>query len=84
VEEEGILRAVVQPPSGTRAYFRGRCLEKFGASVRSLNWDSIEIEHKGRIQTIDLKACVDADTINYYNQILDAAGSIEDLIDKLP
>ncbi len=84
VGDEGILRAVVQPPEGTRAYFRGKCLEKFGASVKSLNWDSIEIELNGRVESIDLKACVDVDTINYYNQALDEAQSIEALIGKLP
>ncbi len=84
VDEGGIRRALVQPPAGTRAYFRGRFLERFGASVRALNWDSIEIALNGRVETINLKACVDAAVINYYNQILDEAESIEDLIGKLP
>ena len=83
VPEEGIARALFQPPGGTRAYFRGKCLEKFGGAVRSLNWDSIEIELDGRVEVIDLKGCVDADTANCYNQILDNAQSIEDLISQL-
>ena len=83
VREEDIHRAVIQAPQGTRAYFRGRCLEKFGASIRSLNWDSIEMVLDGRVETIDLKACVDADTTNYYNQVLERAESIEDLISQL-
>ena len=49
----------------------------------ALNWDSIEIEFDGRVEVIDLKGCVDADTTNCYNQILDNAQNIEDLINQL-
>ena len=83
VKEEGISRAVVQPPTGTRAYFRGKLLEKFGAEVSSLNWDSIEVEYDGRVETIDLKSCVDDNTISYYNEVLDGADSIEELVRQL-
>ena len=33
--------AVLDPPTTTRAYFRGRCVGKYGRSVVSANWDSI-------------------------------------------
>ncbi|MGD1012427.1 MAG: depupylase/deamidase Dop [Acidimicrobiales bacterium] len=36
-----VARATAEPPTTTRAYFRGRCLEKFSASVAAANWDSI-------------------------------------------
>ncbi len=29
------------PPTDTRAYFRGRCLDKFADQVVAANWDSI-------------------------------------------
>ena len=32
---------VVNPPSGTRAYFRGKCLQKWPEQIISANWDSI-------------------------------------------
>ncbi len=41
VTDEAATRAMSTPPDTTRAYFRGRCLEKFGASVVSANWDSL-------------------------------------------
>jgi proteasome accessory factor A len=34
-------RAVTEPPTDTRAYFRGRCLSQFGASIVAANWDSL-------------------------------------------
>jgi proteasome accessory factor A len=36
-----IEEAVVEPPERTRAYFRGRCVERFSSSLVSANWDSM-------------------------------------------
>lgn len=83
VSEEEVARALIEPPGDTRAYFRGKILQKFAAAVRSLNWDSIELELDGRSEVIDLKACVGRETAAYYNEALDAAASVEDLLAKL-
>jgi proteasome accessory factor PafA2 len=50
--------AMHEPPEETRAYFRGRCLEKFGADVAAASWDSVIFDLPGReslqrIPTID-------------------------------
>jgi proteasome accessory factor PafA2 len=34
-------RAMVTPPEDTRAYFRGRCLEKYADEVAAASWDSV-------------------------------------------
>lgn len=40
--DEGAVRsAILEPPSTTRAYFRGRCLAKWPSEVVAANWDSI-------------------------------------------
>jgi proteasome accessory factor PafA2 len=36
-----VMRAVTEPPVDTRAYFRGRVLERWPESVVAANWDSI-------------------------------------------
>ena len=41
VTDEEIARAVWEPPVDTRAYFRGRCLSRYGSEVFGVNWDSI-------------------------------------------
>lgn len=33
--------AAIQPPERTRAYFRGRCVERFSDSLVAANWDSM-------------------------------------------
>ncbi len=39
--EEQVQQAVLEPPPDTRAYFRGRCLEKFPTQVAAASWDSV-------------------------------------------
>jgi Pup amidohydrolase len=41
VDEDDAMTAMTQPPTTTRAYFRGRCLEKFPNEVVAANWDSL-------------------------------------------
>src|SRR6266571_3517873 len=41
VPEEEIERATMNPPEDTRAYFRGRCIERFPDAIAAASWDSI-------------------------------------------
>ncbi|MDF2978056.1 MAG: proteasome accessory factor PafA2 [Actinomycetospora sp.] len=41
VTEEEVRHAVTNPPEDTRAYFRGRCLERYPAEVAAASWDSV-------------------------------------------
>lgn len=41
VEQHEIIHAMSNPPTDTRAYFRGRCLRKFAKDVYSVNWNSL-------------------------------------------
>ncbi|MFH1103595.1 MAG: proteasome accessory factor PafA2 family protein, partial [Actinomycetota bacterium] len=42
--DEAVERAVHEPPERTRAYFRGRCLARFGEAVVAANWDSLILD----------------------------------------
>jgi proteasome accessory factor PafA2 len=39
--EEEVLRAVTEPPDDTRAYFRGKCLQRWADDIVAANWDSM-------------------------------------------
>ncbi|MDH4147630.1 MAG: depupylase/deamidase Dop [Acidimicrobiia bacterium] len=39
--DEEVLRAKSEPPDDTRAYFRGRCLQKWSDDIVAANWDSM-------------------------------------------
>lgn len=42
VGEADILQAIPQPPENTRAYFRGKCVEKFGWVIDNIAWDFVK------------------------------------------
>jgi proteasome accessory factor A len=46
--DEQVAAAVHEPPEDTRAYFRGRCIEKFADSVAAASWDSVILDLPGR------------------------------------
>jgi proteasome accessory factor A len=39
--DEEIQAAITEPPTDTRAYFRGRCLAKYADDVAAASWDSV-------------------------------------------
>ncbi|MBL8775577.1 MAG: proteasome accessory factor PafA2 [Acidimicrobiales bacterium] len=39
--DDEVAAAVGDPPADTRAYFRGRCLDKWGDDIVAANWDSL-------------------------------------------
>jgi proteasome accessory factor A len=41
VDEDAVMRAVLEPPVDTRAYFRGRCMSKYTDDVAAASWDSV-------------------------------------------
>ncbi len=41
VTEEEVQEAITEPPPTTRAYFRGKCLQRWGSAIAAANWDSL-------------------------------------------
>jgi proteasome accessory factor A len=39
--DEEVARAMVRPPTDTRAFFRGECLRRYPAQVAAASWDSV-------------------------------------------
>jgi proteasome accessory factor A len=42
--DQEVERATVEPPERTRAYFRGRCLARYGEAVAAAGWDSLVLD----------------------------------------
>jgi proteasome accessory factor A len=58
VNDEEVTAAMHAPPEDTRAYFRGRCLEKYSDRIAAASWDSVIFDLPGheslqRVPTID-------------------------------
>jgi Pup amidohydrolase len=41
VTEEEVTAAITEPPRTTRAYFRGKCLQRWASAIAAANWDSL-------------------------------------------
>jgi proteasome accessory factor PafA2 len=58
LDDEEVVAAIHLPPVDTRAYFRGRCLEKYADQIAAASWDSVIFDLPGReslqrVPTID-------------------------------
>ncbi len=83
VDEASVVEAVTEPPRGTRAWFRGRCLKKWPAAVVTANWDSLVFDlgtdPLRRVPMMDpLKG-----TADYVEELLDACATPSELLDRL-
>src|SRR5205085_7138197 len=54
--EEEIRRAVIEPPDDTRAFFRGRCIQKYADAIAAASWDSVIFDTGGEaLQRIPMR-----------------------------
>ena len=48
LDDEQVTAAMHDPPEDTRAWFRGRCLDKYAEHVAAASWDSVIFDLPGR------------------------------------
>ena len=83
VAEDDVVAAMHRPPEDTRAYFRGRCLERYPAEVAAASWDSVIFdlgrESLVRIPTLEpLRG-----TRRHVGELLDRSRTAEELVEAL-
>jgi proteasome accessory factor A len=83
VTDRQIEHAIHHPPSDTRAYFRGKCLDKFSADVRSVQWDNITFNVRGRPVSVCMKQLADPSLAAEYNRVLNDSPTVESLVNNL-
>ncbi len=74
-----VRRAISDPPRTTRAYIRGRCIQKFAASVVAAQWDHITLQGTRGPLKISLLDVFTPDEIRAYAKVVDAAKCPDDL-----
>jgi proteasome accessory factor A len=83
VTEDEVRAAITTPPSDTRAYFRGRTLEKYATSIAAASWDSVIFdvgrESLVRIPTLEPLRGTKA----HVGKLLDNAATAEELVEAL-
>ena len=83
VTDEQIRQAIHHPPRDTRAYFRGRCVEKFAKQMTTVQWDEIAFGDDGRECVVRLLNVFDDDEVRRYNTAIDNAPDVETLLRSL-
>jgi len=84
LDDAAVEAAMHDPPEDTRAYFRGRCLEKYSAHVAAASWDSVIFDLPGReslqrVPTIDPMRGSKA----HVGELLDRSETAEELFTAL-
>ncbi|MGY1722316.1 depupylase/deamidase Dop [Blastococcus sp. SYSU DS0533] len=81
--DDEVSRAMVTPPSDTRAFFRGECLRRFPAQIAAASWDSVVFdlgrENLVRIPTMEpLRG-----TREHVGALFEASATAQELVDTI-
>jgi Pup amidohydrolase len=81
--DDQVERAVMEPPEGTRAFFRGRCISRYPEAIAAASWDSV-IMDAGResLQRVPMREPLKG-TRAHVEELLDASPTAGELIDRL-
>ena len=81
--EDEIVAAMTNPPPDTRAYFRGRCLQRWPESIVAANWDSLVFDVGGdplrRVPMMEPLRGTEA----HVGSLIDGCETAADLLQKL-
>jgi proteasome accessory factor A len=77
------IRAMTEPPPDTRAFFRGRCLQRWPESIVAANWDSLVFDVGGdplrRVPMMEPLRGTEA----HVGSLIDGCETAADLLEKL-
>jgi len=83
VDPDEARRAAEEPPTDTRAYFRGRCLARWPERIVAANWDSMVFDVAGeslrRVPMMEPRR----GTAEHVATLLDTCKTIDELIERL-
>jgi proteasome accessory factor PafA2 len=81
--DEEATRAMTEPPHDTRAFFRGRCLQRWPESIVAANWDSLVFDVGGdplrRVPMMEPLRGTEA----HVGSLIDGCETAADLLEKL-
>jgi Pup amidohydrolase len=78
-----VRRAMLEPPHSTRAYFRGRCIDRFPDAIVAASWDSMILD-TGRdvLQRVPMREPLRG-TRGHVERLLDEVPDAAALVDRL-
>ena len=83
VDLDEVIRAVDDPPADTRAYFRGRCLQRWPDQVVAANWDSMVFDTgDDTLRRVPMME-PGRGTSDHVGTLLDECHTVTELLDRL-
>lgn len=83
VDPTAVETAVSDPPSTTRAYFRGECLKRFASQIAAANWDSVVFDlGDGPLRRVPMMEPLKG-TESHVATLIAGSGSAADLLERL-
>ena len=81
VDDADVQRAVADPPTDTRAFFRGTCLARFPREVAAASWDSVifDVQSQPSLQRVPMLE-PGRGTKAHVGGLLDRASSADELL----
>jgi proteasome accessory factor A len=79
IEEGQIREAIFQPPTTTRAFFRGRAVARFNRELESIQWDEIVFRDNGTAFTVMLDQPAHDERLDRLNKAIREAKSFAEL-----
>jgi proteasome accessory factor A len=83
VSEEEIKNAIFQPPTTTRAFFRGRAVARFNREIASIQWDEMTFQHNGSLLSVSLARPMDDAGLEHLNGAIRESKSFSDMIARI-
>jgi Pup amidohydrolase len=78
-----VVAAMTEPPTTTRAYFRGRCLQKFPNEVVAANWDSLVFDvGRDPLRRVPMMEPLRG-TADHVGKLIDESATASELLQRL-
>ncbi|MFM7756404.1 MAG: depupylase/deamidase Dop [Actinomycetota bacterium] len=83
VDAEAVSRATIEPPSSTRAFFRGTCLQRWPDQVVAANWDSMVFDiGRDPLRRVPMMEPLRG-TRDLVGPLFDSSDTLAELLDRL-
>ena len=82
LDDDEIIRFIREPPSDTRAYFRGKCIEKFPKEMHLVNWEVVGFDQGDVYRMIPLLNPLKG-TREQFEEVFNQASDSAELLDLI-
>lgn len=83
ITEAEVIHALQQPPTSTRAYLRGKCVQKFAKAVKTAQWDHMVLAYQDREIRLDLSRAFAGSELEEFIAAIDRSATVEEFIKYL-